>query len=388
MTRHPGGVAAHIISRFRNPTRIVVEPPKFPPAPPYVARVPPRPVSNDHIPVPRREFNSSSPHAVPPIELFAPAPTDDRVLFPRREFNSSSPHAVPPIELIASTPEHVPLTRTTSIPATSDLSTPTRQHPYFTPTRTYPLSHAISTLRFYDFLGPPHRFSRSPRTRHCDNGEKDVLSVDDAAPLIHLALDPAQWIQIASTSALSVSPAIDCSLPILSSSETRAAGGDFKTASQRPQHRLETRRVARATRFSVPPLPESRADYDPPPVTRLRHTSHLTFPLPYYPALSSPIGALLGMPALTILHHPAPGAACCGRGDNVFVSIVESYSSDDSPALLRTIETKLQAMSVPNRILTHDMSVPPPTLDGYGPIAHRLSHSGTELRHGTSSWNL
>ncbi|KAJ7881126.1 hypothetical protein B0H14DRAFT_1527018 [Mycena olivaceomarginata] len=109
MTRHPGGVAAHIISRFRNPTRIVVEPPKFPPAPPYVAHVPPRPGSNDHIPVPRREFNSSSPHAVPPIELFAPAPTDDRILFPRREFNSSSPHAVPPIELIASAPEHVPL---------------------------------------------------------------------------------------------------------------------------------------------------------------------------------------------------------------------------------------------------------------------------------------
>ncbi|KAJ7671227.1 hypothetical protein B0H14DRAFT_3538192 [Mycena olivaceomarginata] len=58
MTRHPGGVAAHIISRFRNPTRIVV-----PPAPPYVARF---------------EF----PHAVPPIELFAPAPAVDRVLFP------------------------------------------------------------------------------------------------------------------------------------------------------------------------------------------------------------------------------------------------------------------------------------------------------------------
>jgi hypothetical protein len=45
-----------------------------------------------------------------------------------------------------------------------------------------------------------------------------------------------------------------------------------------------------------------------------QHTSHITFLLPYYPAPSSPIGALLGAPALTILHHPASGAACCGRG--------------------------------------------------------------------------
>ncbi|KAJ7788849.1 cryptococcal mannosyltransferase 1-domain-containing protein [Mycena olivaceomarginata] len=52
--------------------------------------------------------------------------------------------------------------------------------------------------------------------------------------------------------------------------------------------------------------------------------------------------------------------------DNVFVSIVESYSSDDSPALLRAFETKLQAMSVPNRILTHDTSVtrPPSMVKG------------------------
>ncbi|KAJ7835177.1 hypothetical protein B0H14DRAFT_3707194 [Mycena olivaceomarginata] len=107
MTRHPGGVSAHLISRFRNPTRIVVQPPPFVPTP--TSHVPPRPVYNDHIPVPRREFNSSSPHAVPPIELFAPAPADDRVLFPSREFNSSFPHAVPPIELIAPAPEHVPL---------------------------------------------------------------------------------------------------------------------------------------------------------------------------------------------------------------------------------------------------------------------------------------
>ncbi|KAJ7306962.1 cryptococcal mannosyltransferase 1-domain-containing protein [Mycena albidolilacea] len=53
--------------------------------------------------------------------------------------------------------------------------------------------------------------------------------------------------------------------------------------------------------------------------------------------------------------------------DNVFVSIVESYSSDDSPALLRAFETKLQAMSVPNRILTQDTSVPRPPSMVTGP---------------------
>ncbi|KAJ7788860.1 cryptococcal mannosyltransferase 1-domain-containing protein [Mycena olivaceomarginata] len=54
--------------------------------------------------------------------------------------------------------------------------------------------------------------------------------------------------------------------------------------------------------------------------------------------------------------------------DNVFVSIVESYSSDDSPALLRAFETKLQAMSVPNRILTHDTSVHRPPSMVTGPL--------------------
>lgn len=49
------------------------------------------------------------------------------------------------------------------------------------------------------------------------------------------------------------------------------------------------------------------------------------------------------------------------------MSIVESYSSDDSPALLRAFETKLQAMSVPNRILTHDTSVPRPPSMVTGP---------------------
>jgi hypothetical protein len=34
--------------------------------------------------------------------------------------------------------------------------------PHFTHTCTYPLSHSISTLRFYAFSGPPHHFSSSP----------------------------------------------------------------------------------------------------------------------------------------------------------------------------------------------------------------------------------
>ncbi|KAJ7841686.1 hypothetical protein B0H14DRAFT_2782259, partial [Mycena olivaceomarginata] len=66
MTRHPGGVAAHLISRFRNPTRVVLEPSKSPPAP-RAAYAPPHPVSaepHDHCDVssPSREFNSRSPH--------------------------------------------------------------------------------------------------------------------------------------------------------------------------------------------------------------------------------------------------------------------------------------------------------------------------------------
>ncbi|KAJ7856416.1 hypothetical protein B0H13DRAFT_1902674 [Mycena leptocephala] len=35
-------------------------------------------------------------------------------------------------------------------------------HPYFTPTRHISYFHPFSTLRFYDFLGPLHRFSASP----------------------------------------------------------------------------------------------------------------------------------------------------------------------------------------------------------------------------------
>ncbi|KAJ6544467.1 cryptococcal mannosyltransferase 1-domain-containing protein [Mycena capillaripes] len=47
--------------------------------------------------------------------------------------------------------------------------------------------------------------------------------------------------------------------------------------------------------------------------------------------------------------------------DNVFVSVVESYSSDRSPALLREFETKLEKMGVPCRILTQDTSIARPS---------------------------
>ncbi|KAJ7196376.1 hypothetical protein GGX14DRAFT_574946 [Mycena pura] len=60
MMRHPGGVAAHLISRFRNPARLLSKPPKLSRAPRDHTASPPAP-----------PFNSSSPHAAPPI---APAP--------------------------------------------------------------------------------------------------------------------------------------------------------------------------------------------------------------------------------------------------------------------------------------------------------------------------
>ncbi|KAJ7796221.1 hypothetical protein B0H14DRAFT_80846 [Mycena olivaceomarginata] len=75
MTRHPGGVAAHIISRLHNPTRFIPKPPNPSPAP--IAHIPPRPVSvgpRDHIPSPMREFNSCSPHAIPHIDRAEPEP--------------------------------------------------------------------------------------------------------------------------------------------------------------------------------------------------------------------------------------------------------------------------------------------------------------------------
>ncbi|KAJ7692270.1 cryptococcal mannosyltransferase 1-domain-containing protein [Mycena rosella] len=50
--------------------------------------------------------------------------------------------------------------------------------------------------------------------------------------------------------------------------------------------------------------------------------------------------------------------------DNVFVSIVESYSSDNSPALLRKFDQKLEVMGVPHRILTQDTSITRPAPAG------------------------
>ncbi|KAF7350685.1 hypothetical protein MSAN_01629300 [Mycena sanguinolenta] len=76
MTRHPGGVAAHLISRFRNPTRTVAEQTSSSRTPPSV-HVPPRPTSiepRDH-PSSPGEFDLCSPHAIPPhVEPIIPAP--------------------------------------------------------------------------------------------------------------------------------------------------------------------------------------------------------------------------------------------------------------------------------------------------------------------------
>ncbi|KAH9919213.1 cryptococcal mannosyltransferase 1-domain-containing protein [Epithele typhae] len=51
--------------------------------------------------------------------------------------------------------------------------------------------------------------------------------------------------------------------------------------------------------------------------------------------------------------------------DNVFVSIVENYSSDKSPELLRAFEAELDRRGVKNRILVQDESIKrPPNMDG------------------------
>ncbi|KAJ6615738.1 hypothetical protein B0H10DRAFT_2039451 [Mycena sp. CBHHK59/15] len=74
MTRHPGGVAAHIISRIRNPTRAVPERLESPPAP-RIAHIPPKPVPTAPcVQSPPPTFNSSSPHAIPPLHRVAPEP--------------------------------------------------------------------------------------------------------------------------------------------------------------------------------------------------------------------------------------------------------------------------------------------------------------------------
>ncbi|KAJ7729171.1 cryptococcal mannosyltransferase 1-domain-containing protein [Mycena metata] len=46
--------------------------------------------------------------------------------------------------------------------------------------------------------------------------------------------------------------------------------------------------------------------------------------------------------------------------DNVFVSILESHSTDASPTILRAFDKRLEAMGVPRRILTQDESIPRP----------------------------
>ncbi|KAJ7118503.1 cryptococcal mannosyltransferase 1-domain-containing protein [Mycena crocata] len=53
--------------------------------------------------------------------------------------------------------------------------------------------------------------------------------------------------------------------------------------------------------------------------------------------------------------------------ENVFVSIVESYSSDATPALLRAFERNLDVMGVSRRIITQDTSIPRPASMGTAP---------------------
>ena len=46
--------------------------------------------------------------------------------------------------------------------------------------------------------------------------------------------------------------------------------------------------------------------------------------------------------------------------DNVFVSVLESGSDDQSPALLQRLDKRLDAMRVQRRILTHDKAITKP----------------------------
>ncbi|KAJ7856105.1 cryptococcal mannosyltransferase 1-domain-containing protein [Mycena olivaceomarginata] len=57
-------------------------------------------------------------------------------------------------------------------------------------------------------------------------------------------------------------------------------------------------------------------------------------------------------------------------GDNVFISIVESYSTDATPVLLRDFDRKLEAIGIPCRILTQETSIPRPA-----------SSTGTQLQY-------
>ncbi|KAJ6569489.1 mannosyltransferase 1, partial [Mycena capillaripes] len=47
--------------------------------------------------------------------------------------------------------------------------------------------------------------------------------------------------------------------------------------------------------------------------------------------------------------------------DNIFMSIVESNSGDNSPALLEEFDAKLGSMGVARRILTRDTTIPRPS---------------------------
>ncbi|KAF7342426.1 hypothetical protein MVEN_01831700 [Mycena venus] len=117
MTRHPGGVAAHMISRFNNPLRIVREPPRSTPVP-CAAYVPPLPVSSelhDRVPRPSCEPNLRDPaRIVPPSPESVPVPRVAHIPPPPCKFNPSSLHAIPPVDRAVLEPEHIPLRRFTS----------------------------------------------------------------------------------------------------------------------------------------------------------------------------------------------------------------------------------------------------------------------------------
>lgn len=55
---------------------------------------------------------------------------------------------------------------------------------------------------------------------------------------------------------------------------------------------------------------------------------------------------------IKVIHYLGP--------DNVFVSVVESHSSDSSPQLLQALDADLELLGVPRRILTGDTTVPKP----------------------------
>ncbi|KAJ7128273.1 cryptococcal mannosyltransferase 1-domain-containing protein [Mycena filopes] len=58
--------------------------------------------------------------------------------------------------------------------------------------------------------------------------------------------------------------------------------------------------------------------------------------------------------------------------DNVFISILESYSTDASPGILRELDKTLQNMGVPRRVLTEDMSVR--RLDSMNTLPRRVEY--------------